>query len=100
MVIPIDLRPKNRTINWYNQLWKTLEKRDIFHAANGHDGEGHERLLNGVELDHQKAYCQEHPLPARCCRLVIAHPIAAPDLKQKPSMPVLEHLKRNGRKYA
>ena len=30
----------------------------------GHEGEGHERLLTGVELDHQQAAGREHPLPA------------------------------------
>ncbi len=30
----------------------------------GHDGEGHEWLLNRAELDNREADYREHPLPA------------------------------------
>jgi len=33
-------------------------------AGKGHEGVGHDRLLNGVELDHRTADCREHPLSA------------------------------------
>ena len=46
--------------NWID----TAEHFAAVNACFGHDSDDHQWLQNRVELEHLKADCREHPLPA------------------------------------
>ena len=48
----------------FQQALPAVNPIRLAHDRIGHDPDGHQRLLNPVELDHRKADCREHPQSA------------------------------------